>query len=117
MRLAAIATVVFLLNLPFGYWRSRTRKFSWQWFVSIHLPVAIIITYQVASGMGFQLAALAVRIAAFFLGQLAGGRIGRMLRGRSPSGPSPRERSSRPGEGGSPRISGEPGEGTSGSAE
>jgi len=43
MRLWTIAFVVFLLNLPFGYWRQNVRKFSFQWFLAVHLPVRFVL--------------------------------------------------------------------------
>jgi hypothetical protein len=79
MGLWLVATVVFLLNIPFGWWRSRSRKFSWQWVLAIHLPVPIIIALRIYSGLGFQLITFPVMIAAFFLGQFAGGKANSFL--------------------------------------
>jgi len=79
MPLWLVATIVFVLNLPFGYWRSRVRKFSWQWIVSIHLPVPMIIALRIYSGIGFQLISYPILIGAFFLGQYSGGRAGLLL--------------------------------------
>ena len=36
--LFVVALVVFLLNIPFGYWRANVRKFSLQWGLAIHIP-------------------------------------------------------------------------------
>ena len=77
MRLALVALAVFLLNLPFGYWRAGTRKFSWQWALAIHLPVPFVILMRVYSGLGWQLYSFPVLISAFFLGQFAGARLRR----------------------------------------
>jgi hypothetical protein len=66
---------VFLLNLPFGYWRAGTRKFSWQWALAIHLPVPFVILMRVYSGLGWQLISFPVLISAFFLGQFVGARL------------------------------------------
>jgi len=85
--LALVAVAVFVLNVPFGYWRAGTRKFSWQWILAIHAPVPGVIALRLLSGLGFQLMSFPVLIAAFFLGQRCGG----MLRTKSPSsGPAPR---------------------------
>ncbi len=35
--------VVAILNIPFGSYRNLTRKFSFAWFASIHLPIPLII--------------------------------------------------------------------------
>ena len=76
MSIWLVAAIVFLMNLPFGVWRSRTRKFSWQWIVAIHLPVPLIIALRIASGLGFQLYTFPIMIGAFFLGQFLGGKLG-----------------------------------------
>ena len=40
---AAVALVVFLLNIPFGYWRAGLHKLSPLWFVAIHVPVPLVV--------------------------------------------------------------------------
>jgi hypothetical protein len=77
MSLLSIALIVFLLNLPFGFWRSSVKKFSWQWFVAIHLPVPIVVAIRIVSGLGFEPISYPVLIGAFFLGQFVGARVGR----------------------------------------
>jgi hypothetical protein len=75
MRLVLVALAVFLLNLPFGYWRAGTRKFSWQWALAIHLPVPLIIALRIYSGLGWQLISFPVLVGAFFLGQFCGAKL------------------------------------------
>jgi hypothetical protein len=72
--MVVVAGLIFLLNLPFGYWRAGVKKFSPAWFVAVHAPVPLAIGLRYAAGMGFRLATLPIYIAAFFLGQMAGGR-------------------------------------------
>jgi hypothetical protein len=73
--LAAVALLILLLNLPFGYWRGGVRKFSPQWFVAVHAPVPLAIGLRFALGLGFRLATLPLFVAAFFGGQFLGGRL------------------------------------------
>lgn len=75
MSLWSVAILVFLLNVPFGFWRYKTKKFSWQWILSIHLPVPIVIMLRIFSGLGWQLISFPVLIGAFFLGQFSGGKL------------------------------------------
>lgn len=75
MKLWLIAVLVFLLNLPFGYWRGREERFSRQWLLAIHLPVPFVIALRIFSGLGWQLISFPVLIAAFFLGQFCGGKL------------------------------------------
>jgi len=74
-----VAALVFVLNIPFGYWRARVRKFSLQWILAIHLPVPLVIAFRVLWGLGWQFVTFPVLIGAFFLGQFAGGRLQRTL--------------------------------------
>jgi hypothetical protein len=73
MKLALISAVVLLLNLPFGYWRAGTRRFSLGWFLAVHLPVPLIIGLRLVSGIGWQTVTFPILIGAFFGGQLLGG--------------------------------------------
>ena len=72
-----IALLIFMMNLPFGAWRSRLRKLSPTWFVAIHLPVLLAIGMRVLIGVPFRLVTLPLYVAAFFLGQLVGARAWR----------------------------------------
>ena len=74
MTLWIVAAIVFTLNLPFGFWRARVRRFSTQWMLAIHLPVPLVIVCRIASGLGWQLRTFPILVAAFFLGQFIGGR-------------------------------------------
>jgi F0F1-type ATP synthase membrane subunit a len=85
MRLLGVAVLVFLLNIPFGYWRAGVGKFSWQWILSIHLPVPIVILLRIFSGLGWQLISFPVLIGAFFLGQFCGGKLRSLLNGKPQS--------------------------------
>ncbi|HEX7176619.1 MAG TPA: hypothetical protein VF240_15245 [Pyrinomonadaceae bacterium] len=79
MRLLFVAVLVFVINLPFGYWRSRVPARSRQWFLAIHLPVPAVIALRVLSGLGWQLASFPVLVGAFFLGQYVGGCLPRLF--------------------------------------
>ncbi len=69
--LVALAAVV--LNLPMGYWRASTRKFTWQWFLAIHLPIPLI--FLLRQGMGLSMGFIPLMFACAIVGQLAGGRV------------------------------------------
>ncbi len=71
----AIAILILLINLPFGFWRAGLRKFSPAWFVAVHAPVPIAVGLRFASGLGFQWQTLPLFVAAFFGGQWLGGRL------------------------------------------
>lgn len=75
MNLMNVATIVFLMNVIFGYWRANTKKFSYQWFLSIHIPVPIVIALRILAGIGWRFITFPILIGAFFSGQFVGGRI------------------------------------------
>jgi Kef-type K+ transport system membrane component KefB len=75
MNIWIVAIIVFVFNLPFGYWRASVRKFSVQWILSIHLPVPFVIALRIFSGLGWQLMTFPVVIGAFFGGQFVGSSI------------------------------------------
>ena len=77
MRLLLVALAVFVINLPFGYWRAGVPKLSRQWFLAVHLPVPAVIALRIFSGLGWQLISFPVLVGAFFLGQLVGGKLRR----------------------------------------
>jgi hypothetical protein len=70
-----LVAVVLALNVPFGYWRAGTRRFSLPWFLAVHLPVPVAIGLRVAAGGGLRLATLPFFVGAFFTGQYLGARI------------------------------------------
>lgn len=84
MSLWTVALLVFLLNLPFGYWRASTKKFSRQWMLAVHLPVPLVIALRIYSGLGWKLLSFPVLVGAFFLGQFVGGKVRLLISGKGP---------------------------------
>ena len=84
MGLWTVALLVFLINLPFGYWRASVRKLSGQWFLALLLPVPLVIALRIFSGLGLHLMSFTVMIGAFCLGQFVGGRVRNIIQGRGP---------------------------------
>lgn len=77
MNLWVVAAIVFVLNVPFGMWRARVRKLSLWWFLSIHLPVPLIIGLRIYSNLGWKLVTFPVLIGAFVSGQYVGAKLER----------------------------------------
>ena len=69
------ALLIFLFNIPFGTWRAKVKKFSWQWFASIHLPIPFIVLLRIYAHVGFSWQSYVYFISAFFLGQFAGKKL------------------------------------------
>lgn len=75
MRLGIVSAVVLVFNLPFGYWRAHAGKFSFQWFLAVHLPVLLVVSLRLLSGLGWQLVTFPALIGAYCMGQFLGGGI------------------------------------------
>jgi hypothetical protein len=75
MKLFYISILVFVFNIPFGYWRNNVKKFSLQWILAIHLPVPFVIALRFMSGLGFQFVTYPVLVGGFFAGQFVGSII------------------------------------------
>ena len=78
--LLSISLIVFILNIPFGYWRQNVRRFSAQWFLAIHIPVPIIVALRILSDIGFAWHTYVFLVGGFFLGQQAGALIMKWVR-------------------------------------
>ncbi len=67
--------IVFIINLPFGYMRSKATKFSRRWMMAIHIPVPFVFLLRIFSGLNWTVRPLLVL--SDVAGQLAGGRLGK----------------------------------------
>lgn len=82
MRIAVVTLIVFLLNIPFGYWRANVRKFSLQWALAIHIPVPVIIVLRIFSDIGFAWVTYVFLVSAFFAGQKHGYYFSRRMQAK-----------------------------------
>lgn len=64
-----------LSNVPLGYLRQGSRKFSVRWFVYIHLSIPFIIGLRLVNDISWQIIPLTVGLAV--LGQMIGSRLRR----------------------------------------
>lgn len=67
-----VSMTVVLLNIPFGYWREHVTKLSWEWFLSIHIPVLVIIWLRFWLDLGWEWTTYPIFIGAYFSGQYFG---------------------------------------------
>jgi len=72
MNLILVTLFVFILNLPFGYWRANVRVYKLQWMLAIHIPVPFVIAARIFSDIGFEFYTYPIFITAFFIGQFLG---------------------------------------------
>jgi glycerol uptake facilitator-like aquaporin len=68
-----IALLAFIINIPFGYLRNKSRKFSARWFLYVHLSIPLIIAARLLSHTDYRY--IPIFILAAVAGQILGGRI------------------------------------------
>ncbi|TAN42826.1 MAG: hypothetical protein EPN22_11465 [Nitrospirae bacterium] len=68
-----ITLLAFVLNIPFGYFRTRSKKYSLKWWLCVHTPVPIVIFARLALEVDYKF--IPVFIAASIVGQFIGGKI------------------------------------------
>ncbi len=66
---------IFILNIPFGIWRAKVKKFSTQWFFAVHLPVPVIIITRLFMNIPLTLKTFPLFIFFYFSGQFVGSFI------------------------------------------
>jgi hypothetical protein len=77
-----VALAVVVLNIPFGFWRHGTRRFTLPWFLAVHLPVPVVISLRLLSTLGWRFATFPVLVASFFFGQFLGGKLHQLWKWR-----------------------------------
>ncbi len=73
LSLIELMLTVLLINIPFGYWRSKADKFSRQWMMAVHLPVPLVFLLRIISGFGLTI--IPLLMLSFASGQFIGGNI------------------------------------------
>lgn len=61
------------INLPFGYFRKRAKRFSFKWFLYIHIPIPLILLARVLSHLDYRY--IPIFLMAAVIGQFLGGRV------------------------------------------
>jgi hypothetical protein len=65
----------FVINLPLGYLREASPRYSWRWFLYIHLSIPLLIALRLGLDFGWRV--IPFSIASAIAGQWLGGRIQR----------------------------------------
>ena len=77
LNLSGLLGFALLANIPLGYLRQRTLRFSWQWFLYIHASIPLIILLRV--WLDFSWRWIPLTLGCAVLGQFSGGRLQRRL--------------------------------------
>ena len=76
-RVIILVGFALFMNVPLGYVRQGVRKFSFMWFLYIHLSIPFIIALRM--GMGISYWYIPFSLGSAVAGQIAGGRLKRRL--------------------------------------
>jgi hypothetical protein len=69
----ALFTFTLLLNMPFGYARSKAKKYSLRWFLFIHVPIPFIFAARTISHV--EMKYILILAFAAITGQILGGKL------------------------------------------
>ena len=70
LKILLVSLVCFLVNIPLGMMRERSKKFSLAWIFWVHASIPLIIALRI--GLHLHLIAIPINIAAAILGQIVG---------------------------------------------
>jgi hypothetical protein len=73
MALFSLFAFALLSNIPLGYLRMGSRRYSVRWFVYIHLSVPFIIGLRVVNHISWQVIPFSIALAV--IGQMIGSRL------------------------------------------
>lgn len=73
LQVAALMLMAVAVNIPMGYQRQASRKFSPAWWFYIHISIPLIIYARVKTGLGLQF--MPFTLAGAVTGQMIGGRL------------------------------------------
>jgi len=79
-KLIITSIIVFVFNIPFGYWRANVKKFSLQWILAVHIPVPFIIILRIFTSIGFAWYTYVFLVGAFFTGQSFGAYLLKIIK-------------------------------------
>ncbi|HXX53046.1 MAG TPA: hypothetical protein VEI28_00600 [Thermodesulfovibrionales bacterium] len=71
--LAVLFFLTIAINFPFGYFRRSAKRYSFKWFLYIHIPIPFIFLMRTLSHFDFRYVPLFVLAAV--IGQLWGSRV------------------------------------------
>jgi hypothetical protein len=83
VRIAVVLAIVFLVTLPFGFYRTYTRKLSLRWFLAIHVPVILVFLTRYEAHLSYVF--IPLTCVAFAAAQVLGGKTGRWWGRRRPA--------------------------------
>lgn len=69
----AVVLMTFLISIPCGYIRQNYKKYSFMWFLLIHIPIPIIVLMRVGAGIDWRF--IPLTLGGSVAGQIVGGAL------------------------------------------
>lgn len=76
--IVGLIILAFVVSVPCGYLRQNYKKYSFMWFLLIHLPIPFIVLLRVKAGLGWQV--IPLTLGGSVAGQIVGGIVSRRRR-------------------------------------
>ncbi len=73
--IAGLTLIAFLVSVPCGYLRQNYKKYSFMWFLLIHIPIPFIVLLRIKMGLGWQV--IPLTLGGSVAGQIVGGIVSR----------------------------------------
>ena len=75
IKVLGLVLISFVISLPCGYLRQNYKKYSFMWFLLIHLPIPFIVMLRIAEGISWHV--IPLTLGGSVAGQIIGGRMSR----------------------------------------
>ena len=76
LTVVGLILLTFIVSVPCGYLRQNYKKYSFMWFLLLHLPIPFIVLLRVKAGLDLRVIPLTV------FGSVAGQIVGRIVSSR-----------------------------------
>ena len=73
--IAGLVLLAFIVSVPCGYLRQNYKKYSFMWFLLIHLPIPFIVLLRIKAGFDWHV--IPLTLGGSVAGQLVGGYFSR----------------------------------------
>ena len=76
--ISGLIFLAFVISVPCGYLRQSYKKYSFMWFMLIHLPIPFIVLARIETGLSWQI--IPFTLSGSVAGQIVGGMVSRRRR-------------------------------------
>ena len=73
-----LVVLAFVISVPCGFLRQNYKKYSFMWFLLIHIPIPFIVLLRIKAGLGWQV--IPLTLGGSVAGQIVGGIVSRRRR-------------------------------------